>query len=383
MPRKPEQLRSARWFAADDLRSFGHRSRMMQMGYAPEDWAGRPVIGILNTWSDLNPCHAHFKSRVDDIKRGVLQAGGLPVEMPAISMSETFMKPTTMLYRNLLAMETEEQIRSHPIDGVGADGRLRQDHAGAHHGRAQRRRADDLLAGRADAAAATMPARSSARARTPGSSGTSAAPATSPTSEWLGHRGRHRALLRPLHDHGHRLDHDGDRRGDGADPARRARRFPPPMPATSGMASASGRRIVEMVWDDLTPDRIVTEAAIDNAAKVAMATGCSTNAVIHLIAMARRAGVELTLDDLDALGRTTPLIANIRPSGQDLSDGGFLLRRRPARADGQHGRNARPRLPDRLRARRSARRCKARSSTMTKSSGRWTIRSITKARWRC
>ena len=118
MAKKPEQLRSARWLAADDLRSFGHRSRMMQMGYAPDDWAGRPVIGILNTWSDLNPCHAHFKSRVDDIKRGVLQAGGLPVELPAISMSETFMKPTTMLYRNLLAMEAEELIRSQPIDGA-------------------------------------------------------------------------------------------------------------------------------------------------------------------------------------------------------------------------------------------------------------------------
>src|SRR6186713_1022122 len=103
--RPASSLRSARWFAPDDLRAFGHRSRMMQMGYAPDDWAGRPVIGILNTWSDLNPCHAHFKSRVDDIKRGVLQAGGLPVELPAISMSETFMKPSTMLYRNLLAME--------------------------------------------------------------------------------------------------------------------------------------------------------------------------------------------------------------------------------------------------------------------------------------
>ena len=116
--RAPESLRSARWFAPDDLRSFGHRSRMLQMGYAPADFIGRPIIGILNTWSDLNPCHSHFKSRVEDVKRGVLQAGGFPVEMPAIALSETFMKPTTMLYRNLLAMEAEEQIRAHPVDGV-------------------------------------------------------------------------------------------------------------------------------------------------------------------------------------------------------------------------------------------------------------------------
>src|SRR5690606_24664160 len=116
--KQPAQLRSARWFAPDDLRGFGHRSRMMHMGYAPEDWAGLPVIAILNTWSDLNPCHAHFRHRVDDVKRGVLQAGGFPIEMPAITLAESFMKPTTMLYRNMLAMETEEQLRAHPVDGA-------------------------------------------------------------------------------------------------------------------------------------------------------------------------------------------------------------------------------------------------------------------------
>ncbi len=116
--RTPESLRSTRWFAPDDLRSFGHRSRMMQMGYSDVDWVGKPVIAIVNTWSDINPCHAHFKERVADIKRGVLQAGGFPLELPAISLAETFVKPTTMLYRNLLAMETEELLRSHPVDGV-------------------------------------------------------------------------------------------------------------------------------------------------------------------------------------------------------------------------------------------------------------------------
>src|SRR6185312_9039888 len=119
MPRKTyEQLRSARWFAPDDLRSFGHRSRAMQMGLGPEDWAERPAVAIINTWSDINPCHQHFRQRAEDVKRGVLQAGGFPIELPALSLSEQFVKPTTMLYRNMLAMETEELIRSHPIDGA-------------------------------------------------------------------------------------------------------------------------------------------------------------------------------------------------------------------------------------------------------------------------
>ena len=112
------ELRSARWFAPDDFRSFGHRSRVMQMGYASADYAGKPVIAIVNTWSDANQCHAHFKQRVEDVKRGVLQAGGFPLELPAISLSESLVKPTTMLYRNFLAMECEELLRSHPVDGA-------------------------------------------------------------------------------------------------------------------------------------------------------------------------------------------------------------------------------------------------------------------------
>src|SRR5512145_1627922 len=114
----PDSLRSARWFAADDLRSFGHRSRMNQIGYAVEEFAGKPIIGIINTWSDFAQCHAHFKHRVEDVSRGVLQAGGFPIELPAMSLSESTVKPTTMLYRNFLTMETEELIRSQPVDGV-------------------------------------------------------------------------------------------------------------------------------------------------------------------------------------------------------------------------------------------------------------------------
>ncbi|MBL1241712.1 MAG: dihydroxy-acid dehydratase, partial [OCS116 cluster bacterium] len=112
------ELRSSRWFDKDDLRSSGHRSRMMQMGLGAEDWIGRPIIAIVNTWSEAQPCHLHFKQRVEDVKRGILQSGGFPMELPALSLSESLVKPTTMLYRNMLAMETEELLRSHPIDGA-------------------------------------------------------------------------------------------------------------------------------------------------------------------------------------------------------------------------------------------------------------------------
>ena len=113
-----EQLRSARWFAPDDLRSFGHRSRAMQMGLSDEDWKGKPVIAIINTWSDLSPCHHHLRDRAEWVKRGVLQAGGMPAELPVHDFSEQFLKPTSMLYRNMGAMEVEETLRSHPVDGV-------------------------------------------------------------------------------------------------------------------------------------------------------------------------------------------------------------------------------------------------------------------------
>src|SRR5204862_4750275 len=116
--KRPEDLRSHRWLGVSDLRSFGHRSRLRQVGYDTADWAGRPVIAIINTWSDINPCHAHLRQRAEEVKRGVWQAGGFPVEMPAITLGETFQKPTTMMYRNLLAMETEELLRSYPADGA-------------------------------------------------------------------------------------------------------------------------------------------------------------------------------------------------------------------------------------------------------------------------
>lgn len=118
MSKKPEDLRSHRWYGVKDLRAFGHRSRTAQMGFDRSDYAGKPVIGIVNTWSDVNPCHTHFKARVEEVKRGVWQAGGFPMEMPVMSLSEPFQKPTTMMYRNFLAMETEEILRSYPVDGA-------------------------------------------------------------------------------------------------------------------------------------------------------------------------------------------------------------------------------------------------------------------------
>ncbi|MFJ6325964.1 MULTISPECIES: L-arabinonate dehydratase [unclassified Rhizobium] len=312
--KKPSELRSARWFAPDDLRSSGHRSRTMQMGYAPEEWIDKPVIAILNTWSDANPCHAHFKHRVEDVKRGILQAGGFPLELPALSLSESYVKPTTMLYRNMLAMEAEELLRSHPVDGavlmggcdkttpglvmgalsmglpmiyLPAGPMLRGNYRGEYLGSGSdawkfwdERRAGTISEKEWVDVEAGI-ARSYGHCMTMGTASTMTA-----IAEALG------------------LTLSG------------ASSIPAPDANHIRMSSAVGRRIVEMVWEDLGPAKIVTEAAVNNAVAVAMATGCSTNAVVHLIAMARRAGIDLSLDDLDQAGRTTPVLANIRPTGK-------------------------------------------------------------------
>jgi dihydroxy-acid dehydratase len=311
--RPARSLRSARWFEPDDLRSFGHRSRMMQLGLAEEDFRGRPVIGILNTWSEINSCHGHFRERAGDVKRGVLQAGGFPVELPVLSVDESFTKPTSMLYRNLLAMETEEMIRSHPFDGVVLMGGCDKTTPG-------------LLMGALSAGvpAVFLPAGPMLRGNYAGK------PLGSGSDAWKYWDERRAGNIS-----------DGEWTGIQAGIARSAgvcmtmgtastmtaiaEALGLSLPGASSipavdanhprMAAACGRRIVAMVAEGLTPDRIVTPAAVRNAAVVAMATGCSTNAVVHLIAMARRAGVPLTLDDLDALGRITPLVANVRPAG--------------------------------------------------------------------
>jgi dihydroxy-acid dehydratase len=306
-------LRSARWFGPADLRSFGHRSRAMQMGYSPEEWQGKPIIAILNTWSDLQPCHSHFKTRVDDVKRGILMAGGFPVELPALSVSESYVKPTTMMYRNMLAMETEELLRSHPVDGVvlmgGCDKTtpglllgatsmnipaifvpagpmLRGNFQGKFLGSGSDswKYWDELRAGKITeqdwAGVEAGIARSYGTCMTMGTASTMTA-----IAEAVG-------MVLP---------------GGSSVPAADAGHI--------RLASESGRRIVEMVWEDLKPHKIQTRPAFENAIAVAMAMGCSTNAIIHLIAMARRANCDIGLDDFEKASRKVPVIGNVRPSG--------------------------------------------------------------------
>ncbi|SFQ11331.1 L-arabinonate dehydratase [Tranquillimonas alkanivorans] len=311
----PETLRSARWFAPDDLRSFGHRSRMMQLGYDEEDFRGKPIIGVLNTWSELNSCHGHFRERAQDVKRGVAQAGGFAVEMPSLSVDESFTKPSSMLYRNMLAMETEEMIRSHPLDGVVLMGGCDKTTPGLVMGA--------LTAG---VPMIYLPAGPMLRGHYAGrilGSGSDAwkfwderRAGNITDEEWLGIQGGIARSVGTCMTMGTASTMTAITDAMGLTlPG--ASSIPAADSGHQRMSTACGRRIVEMVWEDLGPERIVTDAAVRNAAIVAMATGCSTNAVVHLIAMARRAGVDFTLDDLDELGRTTPLIANVRPAGKE------------------------------------------------------------------
>lgn len=286
----------------------------MQMGYDAKDWGEKPIIAILNTWSDLNPCHAHFKHRIDDVKRGVLQAGGFPVELPVQSLSESSLKPTTMLYRNFLAMEAEELLRGHPIDGAvlmgGCD-----------------KTTPALVMGAISAGLPMifLPAGPMLRGHYKGEhlgSGSDAwkywderRAGTITDEQWIGVE---EGIARS---YGHCMTF-----GTASTMTAIAESLGLTLPGASSIPAADanhirmstrcGRRIVEMVHEKLGPEKIITEKSVANASAVAMATGCSTNAVVHLIAMARRAGVPLTLEDLDGISRTTPVIANIRPSGK-------------------------------------------------------------------
>ena len=323
-PRKTlADLRSQRWFADAGMRGFAHRQRMQQMGLRREDVLGKPIIAIINTWSDLSPCHAHLRERAESVKRGVLMAGGTPMELPAMSLGEVMVKPTTMLYRNFLAMEVEELLRSLPIDGAvllaGCDkttpgtvmGAIsmgvptifcpagpmlndrqvrpgqptRQIGAGTH----TRMFWDEMQAGRVSAEEwVDLEARMT---RSPG------------TCNTMGTASTMTAIVEAL---GLALP------GSSSIPAMDA--------AHPRMATRCGERIVGMVWDDLTPQRILSRGAFMNAVAVQMALGGSTNAAVHLIAMARRAGVALTLDDMDAVSRRVPVLANLFPSGAGLME---------------------------------------------------------------
>ena len=268
----------------------------------------------------INPCHSHFRQRVEEVKRGVWQAGGFPVEMPAISLSEPFQKPTTMLYRNLLAMETRGTAAVLPGRRLRADGRLRQDHAGARHGRDLDEPAHHLHA-RGPDAARRLPRR---------------VPGLAARDTW-----KYWAELRAgnITEEDWQDVEDGIARSPGhcmtmgtastmTSAAEAlgltlpgAASIPAPDSRHAQMATLTGKRIVEMVWEDLKPSRHPRrQHRFDNAVTTVLALGGSTNAIVHLIAMARRAGVALDLDRFDALARKTPVLANVRPGGKYLME---------------------------------------------------------------
>jgi dihydroxy-acid dehydratase len=329
MPRKTaECLRSYRWFGPDDLRSFGHRSRAASMGLIHADYSGKPVIAIINTWGDANPCHSHLRERAEDVKRGVWQAGGFPMEMPAITLGETFQKPTTMMYRNFLAMETEELLRSYPADGcvllggcdkntpallmgaismnlpaifVPAGPMLRGNWQGRILGSGA-----DVIKYWAERRAGNIGCQEWAEieegvARSAGTCMTMGTASTmTSVAETLG-------FALP---------------GSSSIPAVDANH--------PKMADLAGRRIVEMVWEDLKPRDLLRPASFKNAIATVLALGGSTNAVIHLIAMAGRAGITVTLDDFQQLSETTPVLANLRPTGKYLMEDFFYAGGLPA-----------------------------------------------------
>ena len=316
--RREDQLRSARWLRPDDLRSFGHRSRLKQMGYGGEDYAGKPVIGIINTWSDLTICHTHFRDRAQEVKRGVFQAGGFPVEIPAMPVNEIFMKPSPLLYRNLLAMEVEELLRSQPIDGVVLMGGCDKTTPG-------------LLMGAfsVDLPLIYLPAGPMLRGNWQGQvlgSGSDGwkywaerCAGNLSTEEW---NAIEDGIARSP---GHCMT-----MGTASTMTAMAESLGLTLPGASSipavdanhsrMAASCGRRIVEMVWEDLKPSDLLTPASFDNAITVDMAIGGSTNAIVHLLAMAGRAGIPLQLDRFDQISRQTPMLANLRPSGQYLME---------------------------------------------------------------
>ena len=308
------------------MRSFGHRSRLKGMGFDDIDFANRPVVAILNTWSELNTCHSHFPNRAQEVRRGILQAGGFPVEVPVMSLGEMLMKPTTMLYRNLLAMEVEEVLRCHPIDAAvlmgGCD-----------------KTVPALLMGAisADVPSIFMPAGPMLKARwknvTLGSGSDvwkywdERVAGNLCDRDWKGIEnciGRSAGTCMTM--------------GTASTMAcvTEALGFCLPAAATipavvaehSRLATRTGRRAVEMAWQSLKPSDILTAESIDNGLITSLAIGGSTNAIVHLIAIAGRLGIELTLDRFDQLSRVTPVLGDIRPSGrflmEDFDDAGGL-----------------------------------------------------------
>ncbi len=311
-------LRSAQWFSGREELAFQNRAALRAMGLNPDDFAGKPVIGIANSWSDLNNCNANLRDLVEAVKRGVLLEGGLPLEFPTISLGEEFMKPSAMLYRNLMAMDVEETLRANPIDGVvllcncdkttpaqlmaaaSADlpaiqlnggprssGQWRGETVGS--GTDLWRYSDELRTGKISMSDwRELEASYGCGVGACNTMGT--ASTMTSLSEALG-------MMLP---------------GTASIPATDARRMQ--------AATATGRRIVQMVHEDLRPSRILTTSAFDNAIRALLALGGSTNAVVHLIAMAGRRNIRLPLSRFDELSQTTPFLVNLAPSGKHLMD---------------------------------------------------------------
>ena len=312
--KNPESLRSHRWYGPDDLRSFGHRSRTKQMGLHRDEFVGKPVIGIINTWNEMNTCHTHFPQRVQDVKRGVLSAGGFPVELPAMSLGEQLMKPTAMMYRNFLAMEVEELLRSYPVDGAVLMGGCDKTTPGVLLGTISMNLPCIYVPGGAML-------RGHWRGETLGSG----------TDAWKYWDERRSGKLDTkswfeIEDGIARSPGTCMTMGTAATMMSMADALGMSLPGASSipavdsnhnrMASLSGRRAVDLVWQDIKPTDILTEQAFENAIKVQMAIGGSTNAIIHLTALARRAGVPLDLEIFDRISQGIPLLANIKPSGK-------------------------------------------------------------------
>ena len=319
--RTAEELRSHRWFGVNDLRAFAHRSRNKQMGFAMEDFMGKPVIGIINTWSELVPCHVHLRTRADEVRRGVWQAGGFPLELPVTAPTESYQKPTSMLYRNMLAMEVEEIIRSNPIDGVVLLGGCDKTVPGLMMGAIS-----------ADVPAVFLPAGAMVRGSWRGQP---LGPGSDAWNYWAELRAGRitRQEWSEIEDGIARSPGTCMTMGTASTMAAAVEvlgftltggsSIPAVDSAHARLASASGRQIVDMVWHDVGPRTFLTEAAFRNAVTTVMAMGGSTNAIVHLIAMARRAGVPLDLETFDNLSVRTPFLANIRPSGAYLMDDFF------------------------------------------------------------
>ncbi len=312
------KLRSTHWFGEQDRDGFIHRSWMKNQGFPPHLFDGRPVIGICNTWSELTPCNAHFRLIAERVKRGVYEAGGFPLEFPVMSLGETLMRPTAMLFRNLVSMDVEESIRANPLDGVILLAGCDKTTPALLMGAASCDLPAIMVSGGPmlnekfrgqDIGSGTDVWRFSEDVRSGAMSECEFLEAEGCMNRSAGHcmtMGTASTMASVVEALGIGLPTNA------AIPAVDARRY--------SLAHMAGQRIVEMVHEDLLMSKILTREAFENAIRVVGAIGGSTNAVIHLLAIAGRIGVELTLDDWDRVGRGVPCLVNLMPSGKYLME---------------------------------------------------------------